>query len=193
MLRVLEWTSPCLRGTSSTAPECRTFWAVRKCRETCRRRDGPGSVDAPSTPFRLARCRRCQVLFALCRHCDRGQVYCGPGCSVPARTECLRRARRRHRQSPEGRLDHRDRERERRRRRRLEAARVGDHPSAPPSPSVTVESPPENAGLHGFIPAPAPAPFVAPRPLRCGRCGSAARSFDLDPCRSRTRAGPLPR
>lgn len=87
---------------------------------------------------RQVRCPRCHTVFAICSHCDRGQVYCGVSCSAPARRDSLRRARRRHRQSPEGRLDHRDRERDRRRRRRLERARVGDHPSARPPPRARV-------------------------------------------------------
>jgi len=98
-------------------------------------------VDPPKATLRLARCPRCQTLFAICRRCDRGHVYCSPRCSAEARSESLRRARRRHRQSPEGRLDHRDRERERRRRRRMEAARVGDHPSiATPIACFTVRA-----------------------------------------------------
>jgi hypothetical protein len=87
---------------------------------------------------RQARCPRCHTVFAICSHCDRGQVYCGASCSGPARRDSLQRARRRHRRSPEGRLDHRDRERGRRRRRRLECARVGDHPSERPQPRAKV-------------------------------------------------------
>ena len=95
------------------------------------------AMDAAETA-RQARCPRCHTVFAICSHCDRGQVYCGESCSRPARRDSLRRARRRHRRSPEGRLDHRDRERDRRRRRRLECARVGDHPSAQPAPGARV-------------------------------------------------------
>ncbi len=102
-------------------------------------RNGPQAVDSPKATLRLARCPRCQTLFAICRRCDRGHVYCSPRGSAEARSESLRCARRRHRCSPEGRLDHRDRERARRRRRRLEVTRVGDHPSASLPASVSVE------------------------------------------------------
>ncbi|MCH9685168.1 MAG: hypothetical protein K0V04_27270, partial [Deltaproteobacteria bacterium] len=80
--------------------------------------------------------RECSQLFFICRCCDCGHRYCGRKGSRLMREASLRRARRRHRDSPEGRDDHRDRQREYRRRR---AARVVDHgannlPSAVLSP-----------------------------------------------------------
>jgi len=106
---------------------------------------------------RLARCPRCQTVFGICRACDRGHVYCGPSCSELARRDSLRRARRRHRQSPEGRLDHRDRERARRRRRR-EARRVGDHASPhgrlPARLLASTEEAPPDAPLSSHAPSP---------------------------------------
>ena len=103
-------------------------------------------MGAPGS-LRLARCPRCQRLFAICCHCDRGHVYCGRSCSESARRDNLRRARRRHRRSPEGRLDHRDRERARRRRRRLFGARVGDHPSATPEPGIKLSAALDPSGI----------------------------------------------
>jgi hypothetical protein len=55
-------------------------------------------------------------MFFLCTYCDRGQVYCSPGCRETARRLQLRAANLRHQQSEEGRLDHRDRQRAYRRR-----------------------------------------------------------------------------
>ena len=69
-------------------------------------------------------CVRCGVIFAMPRRAFRGHWYCSRECSAAARLESVRRARERHRRSPEGTADHRDRERDRRRRRRAE--RVGD-------------------------------------------------------------------
>ncbi len=145
-------------------------------------------MDPPKATLRLARCPRCQTPFAICRRCDRGHVYCGPRCADEARSESLRGARRRHRQSPEGRLDHRDRERERRRRQRLEVARVGDHPSAPASTSVSVEptrvaarspfpadSDPTEVRLHAL--SSAPPIFETLDLLRCARCHAPATYF----------------
>jgi hypothetical protein len=189
------------RHTSSTNPDCRTFFEIRERRRSCPCRDGPSAVDSPLTTLRLARCPRCQALFAICRRCDRGHVYCSPRCSVEARSESLRQARRRHRQSPEGRLDHRDRERARRRRRRIGAPRVGDHPSTPASASVSVEpsrvaagsavpshpcsadpDPPE-ARLYAL--SSSPLPRYAHRLLRCARCHAQATHF----ARSRVERG----
>lgn len=65
-------------------------------------------------------------MFYLCRHCDRGQRYCSPRCREKSRRQQRRQANRRHQQSPEGRLDHRDRQRAYLQRRQ---ARVTDQPS----------------------------------------------------------------
>ena len=70
----------------------------------------------------------CGVMFYICGSCYRGQAYCGDGCRGRMRREQKRRARRRHQQSWEGRLDHRDRQRAYRERRRLRC--VTDHTSA---------------------------------------------------------------
>ena len=53
----------------------------------------------------------CHAGFWICRHCDRGQRYCSFACRAQARRCQRRRARSRHQQSAEGRLDHRDRQR----------------------------------------------------------------------------------
>jgi len=47
----------------------------------------------------------------LCRSCDRGQAYCPEPCRAVARRGVVRAARQRHRDSPEGRADHRDHQR----------------------------------------------------------------------------------
>ena len=69
--------------------------------------------------LRLRVCLRseCRATFYLCPHCDRGQRYCSLNCRNQARLHQRRSANRRHQQSPEGRLDHRDRQREYRSRR----------------------------------------------------------------------------
>jgi hypothetical protein len=156
-------------------------------------------MGAPES-WRLAGCPRCQRLFAICSHCDRGHVYCGRLCSESARRDSLRRARRRHRRSPEGRLDHRDRERDRRRRRCFEA-RVGDHPSATPEPAVKLEAALDPSGISTEEPLADPVDNVeildAPRPhsvvpsshrLRarhCRVCGRLGRWFRPAPASRR--------
>ena len=76
---------------------------------------------------RFCRGRTCGKLFWICRHCDRGQRYCGPLCRQQAYRQQRRLANRRHQQSLEGRLDHRDRQRAYRHRRTN--ARVTDQGS----------------------------------------------------------------
>lgn len=76
---------------------------------------------------RFCRGSACGKVFWICRHCDRGQRYCSPLCRQQAYRQQRRRANRRHQQSTEGRLDHRDRQRDYRRRRI--AARVTDQGS----------------------------------------------------------------
>lgn len=73
-----------------------------------------------SIVFRLRFCRAqaCGTLFWICRPCDRGHRYCSERCRQKARRQQRREANRRHQQSPEGQLDHRDRQRAYRRRRR---------------------------------------------------------------------------
>ena len=68
--------------------------------------------------YRQCFCRApgCGRMFFICSHCDRGQVYCSPGCRDAARRRQLRAANLRHQQSEEGRLDHCDRQRAYRRR-----------------------------------------------------------------------------
>ena len=61
--------------------------------------------------LRLRVCLHCQVLFCICRRCDRGQRYCSAACRASAGREQRRQANRRHQQSDAGRQDHRDRQR----------------------------------------------------------------------------------
>ena len=60
----------------------------------------------------FASAQGCHAMFFICAHCDRGQRYCSTACREQARRQQRRRANRRHQQSPEGRLDHRDRQRD---------------------------------------------------------------------------------
>ena len=71
-------------------------------------------------------CRSCGQVFFLCQSCDRGHAYCGEGCREVGYARTRREARRRHQQTPEGRLDHRDRMRACRAR---QAGRVTDQGS----------------------------------------------------------------
>ena len=61
----------------------------------------------------------CGVTFYICGCCYRGQVYCGDECRKRAELQQHRHSNRKHQDSPEGRLDHRDRQRTYRARLRL--------------------------------------------------------------------------
>ncbi|NOT12209.1 MAG: hypothetical protein HOP23_10335 [Methylococcaceae bacterium] len=53
---------------------------------------------------RLFLCARCRKQVLICRHCDRGQIYCADGCAKIARSHSLREAGRRYQQSRQGRF-----------------------------------------------------------------------------------------
>jgi hypothetical protein len=92
-------------------------------------------------PLLELRCGDCGALFYLCLSCYRGQRFCDDGCRRPARQRQRRAANRRHRRSPEGRLDARDRKRRQRDRDRARRASVTDPRSPTPSPSASVPPP----------------------------------------------------
>ena len=55
---------------------------------------------------RLLNCIRCHKQVRICSTCDRGNIYCGSECSVPARRELERAAGARYQKSYKGRLKH---------------------------------------------------------------------------------------
>ena len=117
-------------------------------------------------------------MFWICVCCDRGQRYCTAECRGHVRRRQHRAANRRHQQSAEGRLDHRDRQRAYRCRQWLR--RVTDQGSQ----STSSGSP---SGSGKVITWPAVAPLrVRPRErrgfwLRCMVCGRSGRLVDPFP------------
>src|SRR5215813_10226303 len=99
-------------------------------------------------PFRQIFCHAlgCRRLFFICSPCYRNHRYCSPECRELSSIEQRRAARRRHRQSPEGRADGRDRQRNYRRR-KADLARaaaqknVMDKTPNPPLTSGIIASP----------------------------------------------------
>lgn len=55
---------------------------------------------------RMFLCARCRVQVVVCSHCDRGQIYCGSGCSADARRVAQRAAGARYQSSRAGRFAH---------------------------------------------------------------------------------------
>lgn len=60
---------------------------------------------------RLFNCVRCHRQVLICRHCDRGNIYCDTPCSQTARRESLRAAGRRYQRARQGRICHAGRQR----------------------------------------------------------------------------------
>lgn len=78
----------------------------------------------------------CGEVFFVCSRCERGQRYCSDNCRKYVRRIQQRAANRRHQQSEEGRLDHRDRQRAYRQRRA--ERRVTDHSYEPTNSHVSI-------------------------------------------------------
>lgn len=114
-------------------------------------------------------------MFYLCPHCDRGQRYCSLRCRQKSRRRQRREANRRHQQSPEGRLDHRDRQRTYRQRWR---ARVTDQSSLRSPSGANLIAPQAPRPVEA-----APAPEIFPSPdaeleagwVVCQICGRRGR------------------
>jgi TPP-dependent pyruvate/acetoin dehydrogenase alpha subunit len=77
---------------------------------------------------RLFHCARCHCQVILCRHCDRGNVYCANGCADYARTTSLRRAAIRYRATRRGRHSNADRQRRFRARQQEKVTHQGSPP-----------------------------------------------------------------
>ena len=109
----------------------------------------------------------CGAMFYICGSCYRGQVYCGDECRRRMRRQQMRRANRKHQDSPEGQLDHRDRQRAYRERCRLR--RVTDHTSAGRGRSGNIKKPLTETGIS------TPLAEVAGDRSRFGRLQAAIR------------------
>ena len=59
---------------------------------------------------RLYQCARCHCQVIICRHCDRGNVYCPNGCADLARADSQRRAAKRYRLTRRGRFANAERQ-----------------------------------------------------------------------------------
>jgi hypothetical protein len=121
---------------------CATVYAPCPVGTRCR-------SDVVDTPLRQKTCRHCNRLFAICASCDRGHAYCSSACRTAARHASIHAARRRHRRSPEGRLDHRDHQRAYRARVRDQTSRRAASSTTLPADTSTDRSP--TAPLAGAL------------------------------------------
>ena len=129
--------------------------------------------------FRQRTCNRgdCLRVFFLCQHCDRGHRYCSDRCRDEARQEQRRAANRRHQQSEEGRLDHRDHQRQYRR-------RLKEQQSSSRLPPPVGENVAETGSVNGGVTDQGSQtiplsgniePREANQPIRCRLCGRTGR------------------
>jgi len=137
-------------------------------------RMAPTATATHELVFRQRTCNgtTCLVVFFICQHCDRGHRYCSASCREQARHRQRRAANRRHQQSEEGRLDHRDRQRQYRLR-----CRDGNNPEQTPESStgVTDQGSP-TIPFSGKI-----QPWEQPTPVRCRICGRTGRLVNTFP------------
>jgi len=119
---------------------------------------------------RLFHCARCRGQVVICSHGDRGNIYCGRGCSQAARRDSRRRAGRRDQRSRRGRFAHAERQRRYRRRSAPKVTHQGSRQEVPDDlldreSRVAVGW--RRATSHG-----------APDPGRCGHfCGRRCSEF----------------
>ena len=110
---------------------------------------------------RLFHCARCHDQVVICRHCDRGNVYCFKGCAAAARKRSLRDAAARYRRSHRGRIANAARQR-RYRARQQKVTHQGSDPaddiaSLPRTATKPVREQPISRD-------------ITPEPTRCHRC-----------------------
>lgn len=114
-------------------------------------------------------CGRCRAQVLLCSHCDRGQIYCGSGCSTGARRQSLQEAGRRYQRSRPGRFAHAERSR----RYRLRRKNVTHQGSLAPEPEGLLPSPSAGAANRCFR-------LTLSSPIsvwHCHRCGRRCAAF----------------
>ena len=77
---------------------------------------------------RIYQCARCHAQVILCRHCDRGNLYCANGCAAHVRMLSQRRAACRYRSTRRGRFNNAERQRRFRARQREKVTHQGSPP-----------------------------------------------------------------
>lgn len=94
-------------------------------------------------------CRRCGLIFCICRRCWRGQAYCSDECRITSRRQAHREAQRRYRQTERGR--HIRRKAEQRRRKRICKKNVDDRGSTPQTPGYKIVSSWIKSSVRDFL------------------------------------------
>lgn len=125
-------------------------------------------------------CARCHQPVIICRHCDRGNIYCFNGCALTANKERCQRNSKRYQRSAKGRRSNAARQRRDRLCKALEQWSCGtskqqrDKPT-PPSPELgTTTCDPPIVTHRGSVDEPGGAPLMPkpqqPRVVYCNAC-----------------------
>lgn len=133
-------------------------------------------MEGSESSGRFFLCAGCRTQVIICRHCDRGQIYCAGQCAPAARHRSVREASRRYQSSRQGRLKHAERSR-RYRARRNNVTHQGSL-AAPPDVLLAANS-------TTCVEAAAKTVATAPATGQCHFCGR--------PCAALVRTGPLRR
>lgn len=146
----------------------------------CLSRPHPASRGADATTVRFFLCAGCQVHVFVCRHCDRGQIYCAGTCTQEARQCSQQEAGRRYQASLPGRMKRAARNR-RYRARQKKVTHQGS-PLPPPDDVVLLDAEPLTATVTARKPAAARGVVMrsqAPRAgsLHCHWCGERCSPF----------------
>lgn len=125
-------------------------------------------------------CARCHHPVIICRHCDRGNIYCFDGCAQAANKERCQRNAKRYQRSAKGRRSNAARQRRNRLRKALEqvnreAGRQGDQKRASPCPELGITTRDSSIVTHrGSVDEPGGAPLTPhpqqPRVVYCNAC-----------------------
>ena len=103
--------------------------------------------DKERNSLRRYYCDRCKCEVLICRHCDRGNIYCNSGCARTRRIESIRSAERNYQMTDRGKANHAARQKKW----RYNKKGVTDHSSnlekaVPSSPSVNETAVKEDQG-----------------------------------------------
>lgn len=111
-------------------------------------------------PARRFLCARCRAPTLVCRHCDRGQIYCATGCAALVRQQSQRDAGRRYQGSLRGRFRHAARTQRWRERQALLAVPLARSEMAAPQ-SVTHQGSPTPTSDAVLVAVPSPVAAAA--------------------------------
>ncbi len=120
---------------------------------------------------RIYNCVRCQHQVIICRHCDRGNIYCSGDCAKQSRHEKQQEAADRYQSSHKGRQRHAQRQRQYRQRQRQSRRWPKEKVTHQGSPELTAYDS-ITTGLKAEMIQPIAPPFSKKAQWVCHFCGA---------------------